>query len=90
VHAFERKEKIQYWWTCEYDAFADQYRQEGKQIKIVDEDGYEEVLAVYVNWGVAEITRYIAKIFAVHECENVVVTETGESTYAPATVDLAG
>jgi hypothetical protein len=30
---------------------------EGKQIVIVDEEGREEALAVYVNWGIPEIER---------------------------------
>jgi hypothetical protein len=56
-------------------------RQEGKQVVIVDEEGHEEALAVYVNWGTAQIARYIHKIFAVHECKDVVVTEIKENTY---------
>jgi hypothetical protein len=77
-YAFDWKEKIQYWWRCEYDAFEDQHRQDGKQIVIMDEDG----LAVFVNWGTAEIGRYISTVFAVHEHKNVVVTEIRENTYA--------
>jgi hypothetical protein len=73
---------MQYWWTCEYDAFEDRMRQEGKQIVIVDEEGHEEALAVYVNWETAEIARHIHKIFAVHECKEVVVRETKENVYA--------
>jgi hypothetical protein len=57
-------------------------RQEGKQVVIVDEEGHEEALAVYVNWGAAEIARHIHKIFAVHECKEVVVRETKENIYA--------
>jgi hypothetical protein len=49
---------------------------------IVDEEEHEEALAVYVNWGTSEIARYIHKVFAVHECKNVVVTETRENVYA--------
>jgi hypothetical protein len=37
VYAFERKSGMQYWPTCEYDGFADQHRQERKQIVIIDE-----------------------------------------------------
>jgi hypothetical protein len=59
----------------------DQQRQEGKQIVIVDEEGHEEALAVYVNWGTPEIARYIHKIFTVHECKIVTVAETKENVY---------
>jgi hypothetical protein len=82
VHAFDWKEGMQYWWTCEYDAFEDRMRQEGKQAVIVDEDGHEEALAVYVGWGTAEIARHVHKIFTVHECKEVVVRETKENVYA--------
>jgi hypothetical protein len=81
---------MQYWWTCEYDAFEDRMRQEGKQIVIVDEEGHEEALAVYVNWGTAEIARYIHKVFAVHECKDVVVTETKENVYACRVATIPG
>jgi hypothetical protein len=82
VYAFDWKEGMQYWWSCEYDAFEDPMRQERKQVVIVDEEGHEEALAVYVNWGTAEIARHIHKIFAVHECKEVVVRETEENVYA--------
>jgi hypothetical protein len=36
VSAFDWKEGMQYWWTCEYDAFGDQTRMEAKQIVIKD------------------------------------------------------
>jgi hypothetical protein len=37
VYAFDWMEEIQYWWTYEYDAFADQHGQDGKKIVIIDE-----------------------------------------------------
>jgi hypothetical protein len=59
LYAFDWKEGMQYWWTCEYEAFEDRMRQEGKQIVIVDEEGHEKALAVYANWGTAETARCI-------------------------------
>jgi hypothetical protein len=46
VYAFDWKPVMQCWPTCEYDAFADQHRQEWRLIVIMDEEGHEEALAV--------------------------------------------
>jgi hypothetical protein len=81
VYAFDWKKGMQYWWTCEYDAFPDQDRQEGKQIVVMDDQGCEEALSVYVNWGLPEISRYIRKVFAVHDYKSIMVNKVGEGLY---------
>jgi hypothetical protein len=47
VYAFDWKEGIQYWWTCECDALEDRARMEAKQIVIMDEEGHSEARAIY-------------------------------------------
>jgi hypothetical protein len=58
---------------------------EGKQIVIVDEEGREEALAVYVNWRIPEIERHVRKVFAVHETirENVYSCEVLRNPVTP-------
>jgi hypothetical protein len=53
----------------------------GKQLAIMDGDGHEEALAVFVNWGITKITRYIRKIFSVHTCQNIIVNEVREGLH---------
>jgi hypothetical protein len=72
VYAFDWKPGMQYWRTCEYGAFANQYHQEG----------CEKAVAVFVNWGIPEITRHIRQIFAVYETKLVVVKEIRENVYS--------
>jgi hypothetical protein len=47
----------------EHDDGYDQHRMEGKQVVTIDGEGYRETFAVYLNWDVPDISRYIAKLF---------------------------
>jgi hypothetical protein len=78
VYAFDWKEGMQYWSTCEYDISADLDGQESKQIVVIDEDRPEEALTVYTNWRTQKIVRYIRRIFSVHKCKYVSVQDVRE------------
>jgi hypothetical protein len=47
----------------------------------MDENGCEEALTVYVNWGIPEITRYIRLIFSAHTCKDITASEVTERLY---------
>jgi hypothetical protein len=49
---------------------------------ITDEEGHEEALAVYINWGISEIMRYIQQVFAGHESKKVLVKRIRENVYS--------
>jgi hypothetical protein len=90
ISVFDWKERMQYWWTNEYDPAKDLRSGEGRQITLRDSEGNEDTAAIYDTWSNSEIAKYIEKLFAVPKREEVVPSEINPNTKLSGTEERKG